>query len=374
MVHVAKKSARASIVASPRLDGYERHRPEDTVLYQSIATHWPEFKSRMEEQGGLPLFVVREFEQYLDCGLLERGCLRLECRHCGHSALVAFSCKCRGFCSSCISRRMCDLAVHLEREVPPEVPIRHWICSLPWGLRALLGYDSELCGEVLGAFVHELSRSLKWRAKKVHGLSSMAQAATGSVAALQRVDSALRLNVHYHILALDGVYVADAQSLRFLPLPTPKRAEVADIARRTAERVEKILRAHGRSLDPEQGDAEPMKLQLEHPVLAACYDAAARGIAVSGDRAGQPTLRLITLPDSNSVTDNAPDEPVAEVCGVNLYAKQVVDGGNRAQVERLCRYITRPPVAQDRLTRRSDGMLELAFTAPCGRSLAPLGP
>ena len=57
-------------------------------------------------------------------------------------------------------------------------------------------------------------------------------------------------------------------------------------------------------------------------------------------------------------------EPVAEVCGVNLYANQVVDGGNRAQVERLCRYIARPPVAQDRLTRRSDGMLELAFKHP----------
>jgi hypothetical protein len=51
---------------------------------------------------------------------------------------------------------------------------------------------------------------------------------------------------------------------------------------------------------------------IEHAVLAACYDAAARGIAVSGDRAGQPTLRLITSPDGDSVTDNAADEPVAE--------------------------------------------------------------
>src|SRR5512133_1549717 len=101
---------------------------------------------------------------------------------------------------------------------------------------------------------------------------------------VQRSDSALRLDVHYHILALDGVCVADVQSLRFLPLPTPTRAEVTDIARRTANRIEKILRVHGRSLDPDQGgDAEPVKLQFEHPVLAACYDAAARGIAVSGE-------------------------------------------------------------------------------------------
>ncbi len=42
-----------------------------------------------------------------------------------------------------------DTAVHLEQSVLPRVPIRHWICSLPWGLRALLGYDRKLCAEVV---------------------------------------------------------------------------------------------------------------------------------------------------------------------------------------------------------------------------------
>jgi hypothetical protein len=60
---------------------------------------------------------------------------------------------------------MADTAVRVEREVLPVVPIRHWICSLPWGLRALLGYERELCAAVLSALVAELSRSLKWRAK-----------------------------------------------------------------------------------------------------------------------------------------------------------------------------------------------------------------
>jgi hypothetical protein len=48
-------------------------------------------------------------------------------------------------------------------------------------------------------------------------------------------------------------------------------------------------------------------------------------------------------------------EPVATVRGVNLYAKQRVDGRDRKQLERLCRYVTRPPVAEDRLERRADG-------------------
>ena len=77
-----------------RGDSYARHRPEETVFYQTIAEHWPGFRERMEEQGGLPRFVVREFEQYLDCGIIERACLLLECRHCGHRELVGLkSCR-----------------------------------------------------------------------------------------------------------------------------------------------------------------------------------------------------------------------------------------------------------------------------------------
>jgi len=83
-----------------RSEGYFRRRPEETVLYQCIEAHWPEFRERAEEAGGLPKFVVREFDEYLRCGRLEYGCLRLGCSHCGFERLVAWSCKRRGFCPS----------------------------------------------------------------------------------------------------------------------------------------------------------------------------------------------------------------------------------------------------------------------------------
>jgi len=313
----------------------------------------------------LPTFVVREFEEYLSCGILERGCLHLVCRACGYSQVVALSCKRRGFCPSCLGRRMADTAVHLEQSVLPAAPIRHWICSLPWGLRALLGYDRTLCSEVVSAFVGELTRSLRRRAKRVLGLGSVAGAHTGAVAAIQRTDSAIRLNVHAHVLALDGVYAREDGSLVFHALKAPTRADVADVARRTAERIERILRAHGRSIDPEMQDDQPPSLVLDEPGLAACYAAAAQGISVTGDRAGQPALRLVVFqgaPLAGPALDDAgADEPVAEVRGVNVHAKQVVDGRDRRQLERLCKYITRPPVAQDRLELRPDGRLELTL-------------
>jgi hypothetical protein len=344
---------------------YRRHHPEQTVLYRLVAEHWPSFRERAEEVGAVPEFVVREFEEYLRCGMLEHGFVELVCRHCGHTELVAFSCKHRGICPSCVGRRMADTAVHLEQSVLPRVHVRHWICTLPWGVRALLGYDRKLCAEVVSAFVEEASRSLRLRAKRSFGLATVADAFTGAVAAVQRTDGAVRLNVHLHVLVLDGVYVREEASgqLEFHRLPTPTQAEVAEVARRTAERLERILRAHGRSLDRQQSHDAPGLLD-DAPGLAACYDAAAQGISVSGERAGQPTLRLVVPHDAPAPKPQEQDQPVAEVRGVNVHAKQVVDGRDRPALERLCRYITRPPISLERLALRQDGRYQVTLKAP----------
>ncbi|MBN1606293.1 MAG: transposase zinc-binding domain-containing protein, partial [Polyangiaceae bacterium] len=92
-----------------RRDSYARRRPETTVLYQTIEAHWPAFVERIEQHSGLPKFVRDEFDAYLRCGRVECGCLELQCRSCGHSQLVAFSCKRRGFCPACLGRRMSDI-------------------------------------------------------------------------------------------------------------------------------------------------------------------------------------------------------------------------------------------------------------------------
>ena len=137
--------------------------------------------------------------------------------------------------------------------VLPEVPIRQWVCSLPWRLRFLCGYDRERSTGVLSAFVAELSRSLRARAKRELGLASVDEAHTAVVTFVQRFDSGLRLNVHLHSLALDGVYVheGDGGPLVFLALGEPTHDEVAELTRRVAVRVATLLARLGRSLEPE---------------------------------------------------------------------------------------------------------------------------
>ena len=93
---------------------HQRHRPEQTLLYRLVEQHYPGLIEHMAGQGGaLPDYVQREFEDYLKCGRLEHGFLRVRCEACHAEQLVAFSCKRRGFCPSCGARRMAESAALL---------------------------------------------------------------------------------------------------------------------------------------------------------------------------------------------------------------------------------------------------------------------
>ncbi|MDH3602803.1 MAG: transposase zinc-binding domain-containing protein [Candidatus Tectomicrobia bacterium] len=76
------------------------------------------------EANGLPAYVQREFHDYLQCGILTHGFLRLGCDTCKNEVLLAFSGKRRGFCPSCAGRRMAQTAAHLVEGVMPWVPTR----------------------------------------------------------------------------------------------------------------------------------------------------------------------------------------------------------------------------------------------------------
>lgn len=70
---------------------YVRHRPELTLLYQ-VERHLPEFSEHLRERGRfLPRFVFQEFHDYLKCGRLLHGFVRVKCNSCRNELLVAFS-------------------------------------------------------------------------------------------------------------------------------------------------------------------------------------------------------------------------------------------------------------------------------------------
>ena len=74
------------------------------------STSWPQFQTELASQGKfLPTYITKEFEEYLKCGRLEHGFLRVRCDTCHDERLVAFSCKRRGFFGSCGPRSMAQV-------------------------------------------------------------------------------------------------------------------------------------------------------------------------------------------------------------------------------------------------------------------------
>ncbi len=95
----------------------------------------------------------------------------------------------------------------------------------------------------------------------------------GAVTAVQRVSSDLRLNPHFHTLALDGVFVEnEAGELAFHPLPALTNADVADILQIARTCIVRLLRRRGVIADDDASDASVVALDaaLEDKEPARC--------------------------------------------------------------------------------------------------------
>jgi hypothetical protein len=177
------------------------------------------------------------------------------------------------------------------------------------------------------------------------------------VTVLQRAGGALNTNVHFHTLVLDGVFTeAPGGALLFHPAPAPPDVEVAAALATIRQRVQRLLVRRG--LEPGDDATGPAdRLVDESPVLAAIVGASVQGRVALGPRAGARVRRLGDARDTAIVTSRGPRQ--AHLEGFDLHANVWVSANDRAGVERLCRYVLRPPFAQERLRLRSDGRVAL---------------
>ncbi|MCP4039804.1 MAG: hypothetical protein GY733_22865, partial [bacterium] len=231
----------------------KRREPEKTVLYRALQGEWRTFCAKVDAgDRSVPRFCRREVEGFLRCGLLCHGFARVLCGSCGKSDVVAFSCKGRGFCPSCGTRRMVDTAAWLVDRVLPEVPVRQWVLSLPYRVRLLCAYDPEVCAKVRKVLIRAVSRYYERAAKRRGKVRPRA----GAVAFVQRFDSGLRANVHFHVLWLDGVYSWDPtrSPVEYCAHEEVTDEDVAQLVKAIRDRVLRALRRMGRWGDDSGGD------------------------------------------------------------------------------------------------------------------------
>lgn len=338
---------------------YERHEPKNTLLYKIIEEHYPVFVSRLAEaERVLPSYIHTEFEDYLKCGLLEYGFLRVRCEDCHHERMIAFSCKHRGFCPSCCAKRMTESSALLVDTVLPRQPIRQWVLSFPFPLRLLFASQPRVMSKVLGIVYRTIATYL---IKKAGYRKNAAR--TGAVTLIQRFGSALNLNIHFHMLFLDGVYVdaiGEEGSQRFMPVNHHRAADIVNLAHKMSIRIARYLERVGLI----ESDVENSYLAEgvlnnemgEHQGYSVNYR-----IAI-GSQKGKKVFALQTLPPM--VEETPGKELVGKMAGFSLHAGVSAKADERAKLERLCRYISRPAISVHRLSLTEQGNIRYELKTP----------
>jgi len=310
------------ITAKPKL--YNPRHPERTLLYQTVAEHyetWLELAStgQFDGQGdhhSPQPFVRKAFAKYLECGIFAHGFARARCDDCGHDYFVAFSCKGRGVCPSCTTRRMAETAAHLTDHVFPRLPVRQWVLSVPKRLRYFMQRDGVVLNMVLRIFLRVIAQNLHANCPGAAN-ADKASLHIGAVAFIHRFGSSLNEHVHFHVCVVDGVF-----------------EEVAG-----------------------EGDAQP-QVQSSSPsvVFHPATGIDAHTVAPVQTTLQKRILRAFVARGLLHKCD-AKDMLAYQHSGFSVDAGVCIKAHDRAALERLLRYCARPPFSMERLRKEGSKLV-----------------
>jgi len=141
-----------------------------------------------------------------------------------------------------------------------------------------------------------------------------------------------------HSGVLDGVFVTipgpQGSKPEFRALPAPTRDDLSEISGRVYQRTRELLIRLGRDWEqPEQMDDDG---EEQETLLLECATASIRGVGLLGEEAGQ---RLIPATERLGVPADLKNSYLSG--GFDLHASRRVAAGDRAGLERMCRYILR---------------------------------
>jgi hypothetical protein len=231
---------------------------------------------------------------------------------------------------------MADRAAHLvDRVLRPELRWRQWVFTFPAELAVGLCFHADLAAAVLRVCMRVL---FEWQRAR-SSVQTAVRLHPAAVVQVQRHSDGAGCWYHLHVLAADGVFYEPQGTLEvpFETQPPPGEADVAQLAERIAARVLGLLRRRG-----------PQAEAAEQTLLRRCASAAAQKVR-SGtpvpSRAGR--IRLHAKHD-----------------GFSVHAGVSIAPNRPADLERLCRYLARPPVPESRLSRLDDGRVVLSLKRP----------
>jgi hypothetical protein len=154
----------------------------------------------------------------------------------------------------------------------------------------------------------------------------------------------------------------------FHPAPAPSQEEIEGLVEKASTRILRFLQRRGViTLVTAPGDGEVTVITdgtmgEKDPLLAKLLAAAAgAGAVAAGPANKRQPIRIVLDPDERPVGKGV---LCGQSHGFNLQGATRVAANDKAGRERLCRYILRPPLANDRLSLLDGGDVRLEFKRP----------
>ncbi len=173
------------------------------------------------------------------------------------------------------------------------------------------------------------------------------------------------MNPSAHMLFLDGIYIDSRHGTKpcFRRVKGPTSDELSSLTHTIAHRVGRYLERKG-LLERDAGNAylthEAVAVSDEDPSSHLLGSSITYRIAL-GPQQGRKVMTLRTSPDCG---DDQFATRVANVAGFSLHAGVATKANERAKLERLCRYITRPAVSTKRLSITRNGRVRYELKTP----------
>jgi Putative transposase len=162
-----------------------------------------------------------------------------------------------------------------------------------------------------------------------------------------------------YCLVLDGVYRSSAGEPVFHEARAPSMDELQTLLARITQRIVKLLTRTGYLI--EEQDMTYLAQADSDRALTPLQAAACTYRIALGPHAGQKVLSLQTVP-SRAADSQQPG--CVNAHGFSLHAALRCGAHQRKELERLCRYITRPAIANERLKRNPAGQVVLQLKSP----------
>jgi len=174
----------------------------------------------------------------------------------------------------------------------------------------------------------------------------VSQAHTGVVTLIQRLGSALNLNLHFHVLFIDGVFSLKGNGqLRFHRVNAPTSKELNALVAAISERVARYLERQGWLARDEQSDYLTLALEEgDEDTLQQLQGHSITYRIAMGPHMGRKVLTLQTIPAGEE--EYYGTDQLGRIGGFSLHAGVAVNTRERKKLERICRYISGPALSE----------------------------